>query len=85
MAYSIELMPAAKKHLDRLPADARRRVAVEIDRLRDNPRPMGSIKLSGEEGLYRTRSGDYRSVYRIEDDRLLVLVVKVGHRREIYR
>jgi mRNA interferase RelE/StbE len=71
--------------LDRLPADARRRVAEIIDRLRDNPRPVGAIKLTGQEGLYRARSGDYRIVYGIEDNRLLVLVVKIGHRREVYR
>lgn len=85
MAYSVELMPAAKKQLDRLPADSRQRVAEAIDRLRDNPRPVGAIKLTGPEGLYRARAGDYRIVYSIEDDRLLVLIVKIGHRREVYR
>ena len=85
MAYSIELMPAAKKQLDRLPGEDRRRVAQAIDRLRENPRPRGAIKLSGEDGLYRTRAGDHRVVYRIEDGRLLVLVVKIGNRREVYR
>ncbi|MBP6807625.1 MAG: type II toxin-antitoxin system RelE/ParE family toxin [Chromatiaceae bacterium] len=43
------------------------------------------VKLAGEEGLYRARGGDYRAIYRIEDNRLLLLVIKVGHRRDIYR
>jgi mRNA interferase RelE/StbE len=43
------------------------------------------VKLSGEDGLYRVRGGDYRAVYQIQDERLLILVVKVGHRREVYR
>ena len=54
-------------------------------KLSGDPRPRGVVKLSGEEGLYRVRSGDYRAIYRLEDDLMVVLVVKVGHRREIYR
>ncbi len=49
------------------------------------PRPHGSEKLSGPDQLYRIRAGDYRIVYAVDDDRMLVLVVKVGHRREVYR
>ena len=85
MAYNIEVLPTAKRQLDRLPADIQRRIAKAVDQLRENPRPVGAIKLTGNGGLYRVRSGDYRIVYRIEDNRLLVLVVKVGHRREVYR
>lgn len=85
MAYKLEILPTAKRQLDRFPADVQRRIAEAINRLRENPRPVGAIKLTGHEGLYRVRSGDYRIVYRIEDNRLLVLIVKVGHRREIYR
>lgn len=85
MAYNLEVLPTAKRQLDRLPADIQRRAADAINRLCENPRPVGAIKLTGNEGLYRVRSGDYRIVYRIEDSRLLVLIVKVGHRKEIYR
>ncbi len=85
MAYSLEILPTAKRQLDRLPADIQRRVAEAINRLRESPRHAGTTKLSGEDGLYRARAGNYRIVYRIEDDRLLVLVVKIGHRREVYR
>ena len=51
----------------------------------DNPRPQGSKKLGGEDGLYRIRVGDYRIVYAIRDDILVVLVVRIGHRSEVYR
>ena len=53
--------------------------------LAENPRPPGCLKLSGEESLWRIRVGDYRVVYQVQDAVLLVLVVKLGHRREIYR
>jgi len=53
--------------------------------LANNPRPFGSDKLAGPEELYRVRVGDYRIVYQIQDEALLVLVVKIGHRREVYR
>jgi mRNA interferase RelE/StbE len=85
MAYKIEFTAAAKRQFDKLPDASRRRLAEVVDRLSENPRPSGMAKLSGEDGLYRVRSGDYRIVYRIQDNRLLVLVVKIGHRREVYR
>ena len=58
---------------------------MRIDRLVENPRPVGAIKLAGEEGVYRLRSGDYRILYTLQDNLLLVLVLKIGHRREVYR
>lgn len=85
MAYSITFAAAARRQFDKLPRPAKRQLGAVIAQLSDNPRPPGVVKLSGEDRLYRVRGGDYRAVYRIEDDRLLVLVVKVGHRREVYR
>ena len=85
MAYSVVFATAAQRQFDKLPKPAQRRLGALIAQLADDPRPSGVVKLSGEEGLYRVRDGDYRAVYRIEDNRLLVLVVKVGHRRDIYR
>jgi len=58
---------------------------MKIDGLRVNPRPNGSKKLNKEDPLYRIRVGDYRVVYQIQDKILLVLILKVGHRRDIYR
>ena len=60
------------------------RCKPDIDALKDNPRPFGSEKLSGVEETYRIRVGDYRILYEVHDDVLLVLVVEVGHRREVY-
>ncbi len=85
MAYRIRLAASAKKALDKLPKDVQRRIAAAIDGLSQIPRPPGTIKLTGAVDLYRIRVGSYRIVYRVQDDRLLVLVVKIGHRREVYR
>jgi len=85
MAYRIRLAASAKKALDKLPKDIQKRIATAIDSLSQAPRPPGTIKLTGENDLYRIRVGSYRIVYRIQDDRLLVLVVKIRHRQEAYR
>jgi mRNA interferase RelE/StbE len=85
MAYSITFGLAAKRQFDKLPRPAQQRLGEAIARLASDPRPTGVVKLSGEDGLYRVRGGDYRAVYQIQDERLLILVVKVGHRREVYR
>jgi len=53
--------------------------------LAENPRPHGVRKLAGVEGVYRVRVGNYRMIYRVEDDELLVLVLKIGHRRDVYK
>ncbi len=84
-AHRIELRPRAEKELAALPRDAQRRVARAIDALADDPRPAGCVALRGGEGLLRTRVGVYRVVYIVEDDRLVVLVIRTGHRRDVYR
>jgi mRNA interferase RelE/StbE len=58
---------------------------ARIRALADDPRPQGSEKITGSDDLYRIRSGDYRAIYTIQDDRLVVLVVRVAHRRDVYR
>ena len=86
MPYRVELLPSAEKELAALPGDARRRIALQIDRLSENPRPHGSKGLKGGgEGLRRLRVGAYRVIYRVQDDVLLVIVVRVAHRRDVYR
>ena len=85
MAYSIAFAAAAKRQFDKLPRPAQRQLGEVIAQLAENPRPSGVVKLASEDGLYRVRAGDYRAIYRIEDYRLLLLVIKVGHRRDIYR
>uniref|UniRef100_I2Q5W0 Addiction module toxin, RelE/StbE family n=1 Tax=Desulfovibrio sp. U5L TaxID=596152 RepID=I2Q5W0_9BACT len=85
MAYRIELTPAAGRDFKRLPESVRRRIAPRIDALADEPRPAGVLSLTGMHGYYRLRVGDYRVIYKVEDDHLLVLVIRVANRREAYR
>ncbi len=85
MAYTIELKPAAVRDLRKLPADVRRRVAARIDALAIDPTPPGTETLKGEPNCFRLRLGDYRILYQVEGKGLTVLVIRVGHRREIYR
>jgi mRNA interferase RelE/StbE len=85
MAYRIEFVPVANRQFRKLPRNIQARLRVRIDALSENPRPRGVEKLQGEDDLYRIRIGDYRVVYQIQDKVLLILVVKIGHRREIYR
>ena len=85
MAYAVHIAPAAVRGLAKLSEQAKRRVASVIDSLAANPRPPGAKKLAGKENFWRVRVGDYRVIYTIEDRRLVVLVVKVGHRGEVYR
>lgn len=82
--YRIEFKPSVWKDLDSIPKTDRLRILKSIERLSNDPRPAGSKKLSGSE-RYRIRQGNYRILYSIEDDRLVVVVVKVGHRREVYK
>ncbi len=83
--YAVEVATSAVTALRDLPRTDQRRVAARIDALAEDPRPPGVEKLEGADDLYRIRAGDYRIVYRIEDKRLLVLVIRIGHRREVYR
>jgi mRNA interferase RelE/StbE len=82
--YSVFIQPSAAKELEKLPVEQRRRIGKKIRSLADEPRPYGCEKLSGDD-LYRIRQGDYRVVYSIVDKVLVVLVVRVGHRRDVYR
>jgi mRNA interferase RelE/StbE len=83
--YRIQFAPSASHQLGRLPRIVQRRIAMRIDQLAINPRPRGSIKLAGEDDLYRIRVGKYRVIYVIHDDQLIVLVLRIGHRRDVYR
>ena len=82
--YSIEIKKSAAKEIEKLPKTMMLRVLEKIKGLSLEPRPLGCKKLSGDE-KYRIRVGNYRILYSIEDDILVVYVVKVGHRREIYK
>ncbi len=83
--YRISIERDALRALLKLDKPVRRRVQTAIDRLSDDPRPAGARALAGRHGALRIRVGDYRIVYEVHDDELLVLVIDLGHRREIYR
>lgn len=85
MSYNIEVRPAALRQLRKIDPEARRRIQAAVEILSETPRPPGAKKLVGGQGEWRVRTGDYRIVYEIHDDVLVVLVVAVGHRREIYK
>jgi mRNA interferase RelE/StbE len=78
-------MASALKALGRLPRTDQERIRDRIDGLADVPRPPGVAKMSGPEVLYRIRVGDYRVVYGIRDQALQVLVIRIGHRKDVYR
>jgi mRNA interferase RelE/StbE len=82
--YSIFFKDSARKELDTIPTVYLKRIMERIGQLTDNPRPVGCEKLSGQD-KYRIRQGNYRIIYSIQDTQLTVWVVKVGHRREVYR
>lgn len=86
MTYRVELRPAATRELHKSPRAARDRVGKVITLLADNPRPPAAKILVSNDTprLWRVRTGDYRVIYQIHDDVLLVLVVAVRHRREAY-
>lgn len=82
--YRIEIKKSAAKELGKIKGKNQKRIIERIRSLAQDPRPLGSKKLSGEE-KYRIRQGDYRILYQIFDDTVLVVVVKIGHRRDVYK
>ena len=85
MAYQVSILPAALRQVSKLPRIVQERIQQRIDALADDPRPPGTKALAGRSGFCRIRVGDYRVIYEIRDEILTVLVVRVGHRREVYR
>jgi mRNA interferase RelE/StbE len=85
MSCEITLAPSAARQLRKFDPQTRRRIQAAIELLATEPRPPAATQLVGGSGEWRVRTGDYRIVYEIEDDRLLILVVRIGHRREVYR
>lgn len=85
MVYSTLLAPPVERQLKSLTESVQKRIVKRLKSLRENPRPQGVKKLTGEEDIYRIREGDYRIIYTIEDKELIVLVVKIGNRKGVYR
>jgi len=85
MAYAIQFKPAALRQLENLPRDLQKRIASKIHALRDEPFPPGCRKLFGEPDTWRVRVGDHRVIYQVHRGALLILVITIGHRRDVYR
>jgi len=85
VTYRITLAPAAARQLRKFDPQARRRIQAALELLATEPRPPAATRLVGGSGEWRVRTGDYRIIYEIHDDELLILVLRVGHRRDVYR
>ena len=83
MAYRVEIAPLARRQLRKLERATQLRLIERIEALGANPRPAGTKKLAGGESLYRIRVGEYRVIYQVRDQ-VLVVLVKIGHRRDVY-
>ena len=83
--YNLEVVASAAKEFRSLPMPVKGRVTAAIDALRYHPRPSGVRKLQGHTGLYRIRVGQYRVIYEVNDQALLVRVTRIRHRRDVYR
>jgi len=85
MTYTIEFSATAEKSFRKLPRGIQEYFSNKFDTLRNNPCPEFSSKLKPYKDVYRIRHGDYRMVYRVIDNSLLVLIIRVGHRKEVYQ
>ena len=83
-SYELVVRPSVHKDVRDIPPKDMKRIVERMEGLREEPRPVNSVKLSGQEA-YRVRQGDYRIVYEINDAVQTVVITKVGHRKEIYR
>jgi mRNA interferase RelE/StbE len=85
MSYAVTLLRDAQKTLDKMDEGQRGRMIRAMRLLENDPRHSGVVKMSGEDDLFRVRVGDWRIVYTIRNNELLVIVIRIGHRREVYR
>lgn len=85
MPYLVQFAPKALEFLEKQREPLRQKLFDAIDDLEEEPRPPDCVKLSGKKNEYRIRVGDCRILYEIHDDQLIVLVFKVGHRKDVYR
>ena len=85
MSYKLNIVKSAFKQLSKLPTDYQEKIKIKIDALADTPRPHGCEKLSGRKNDYRIRIGIYRVVYSIFDKELLIEIIDIDHRKQIYR
>jgi len=82
--YTVEFLKTAVEELEGLPTNAQRQIVRKIDGLKNDPKPAGVIQLKSPEKFLRLRVGDYRVIYLVEGKRLVILVVKIGDRKDVY-
>jgi mRNA interferase RelE/StbE len=85
MLYKLEFTTSALRELHSLDPQAQRRITAKITSLCNDPFPPGVKKLQGLPGHFRIRAGDYRVIYRVDGPTVTIVIVRIGHRREIYR
>lgn len=85
MEYEIVFAKSARRELERLQRNIAERILAQVESLSCDVRPYGSVKLKGSKDLWRIRSGDYRTIYRVDDNKLLVDIIAVRHRSNAYR
>ena len=85
MSYRIEIKRSAAKALKKIPKANRKRIVEKIDSLSESPPNPDTTKMKGNNPFHKVRIGDYRIVYEIQEDVLVILVIKIGHRKDIYR
>jgi mRNA interferase RelE/StbE len=85
VAYTIQFKPLALRQLEKLPRDIQKKLAANIESMRADPFPSGCKKMAAIPDTWRVRVGDYRVVYQVRQKLLLVLVLTVGHRKDVYR
>ena len=84
MAYTLEIEPRARRQIRALPRDVQQRITEALAQLAEQPRPPNAKRLIGHDHTYRLRLGRYRILYEVEDRIRVILVIEVGHRREVY-
>ena len=85
MTFRIQFTKSAAKALKAIPKTAQKRIAKKIESLADDLPDPATTKMKGNNPFHRVRVGDYRIVYEIQDEILLILILKIGHRKEVYR
>ena len=85
MTFRIEFTKSAAKALKAIPKTAQKRIAKKIESLAEGPLDPAKSKMKGDNPFHRVRVGDYRIIYEIQTEILLILILKIGHRKEVYR
>ena len=85
MKYLVELKSSAAKALKKLPRSTQKRIVARLSELETSLPPVETTKMKGENPFHRVRVGDYRIIYEIQNEVLVILVIKIGHRKDVYR